>query len=215
MSSASRLAACLVTPSSSASRETVGCSAATARITNPNDGRIDSPPDRRDRRPEPIGHAAVGGDEQDREVGLAHTVHGGANTSPSSIGPPAGAHAATARNGSSARRGRRTRRRAAGPGSRPGRRVLDAVDDRDGGAALAEEQLLAVHVMRGARAAGRELDRPQADLRGAARRRGVGGEGRARGCRRPGASSWVMRVTGRMISQCVLTVNTRLTICEG
>src|SRR4051794_27347850 len=44
MSSASRLAACFVTASSSARRETVGCSAATARSTKPNDGRIASPP---------------------------------------------------------------------------------------------------------------------------------------------------------------------------
>ncbi len=40
MSSASLLAACLLTPSNSASRDTVGSSAATARSTNPYEERI-------------------------------------------------------------------------------------------------------------------------------------------------------------------------------
>ena len=99
MSSASRLAACLVTPSSSASRVTVGCSAATARITKPNDGRIVSPPAvataATSRSATQRLAAASGSRSRARSQGPRRREHLAVQH-----GAPAGAHAATARNGS-------------------------------------------------------------------------------------------------------------------
>ena len=178
MSSASRLAPCLATPSSSARRDTVGCSAATARSTKPNDGRIASPPAVATACAETVGHAAVGGGDEDREVRLGHAAHGGTNVAPS------GGHGGLRADGQARQGAERARRpgtcsvkavpagqdqAVAGPS-----RCSVSVDRRDGVAVEAEEDLLAVHVVPRAGASGRELDLPQADLgrrRATARRR--------------------------------------------